>query len=198
MFQTPIEPVTPDSIPRSLSTLIRAFEDDPIARWVFPDQAGYAAGFIAVISAFAGIACPRQTVQQIGGFAGSAVWLPPGAEPDEEDLGKAVERGVDETRLPAVLGLLEQMSARHPKEPHWYLPFIGVAPAFQGRGYGSALLAETVHTCDVQGLPAYLEATSPANIALYWRHGFVALEPIRVDGSPPLTPMRREPAPVRA
>jgi GNAT superfamily N-acetyltransferase len=194
MVETSIQPVAQASLPRCLSTLTQAFEDDPIARWVFPDPAGYAAGFPAVVGAFARIACPRETALQIGGFAGTAVWLPPGAEPDEEALGQAVARGVDEARLPAVFGLLERMAERHPTEPLWYLPFIGVISAFQGRGYGSALLAETARTCDREGLPAYLEATSPANIALYRRHGFVPLEPIRIDGSPPLTPMRREPA----
>jgi GNAT superfamily N-acetyltransferase len=193
MVETSIQPVAPANLPRCLSTLTRAFDDDPVARWVFPDPAGYAAGFPAVVSAFAGIACPRETALQIGGFAGTAVWLPPGAEPDEDALGRAVALGVEEARLPAVFGLLERMAERHPTEPHWYLPFIGVTPAFQGRGYGSALLAETARTCDREGLPAYLEATSPANIALYRRHGFATLVPIRVDGSPPLTPMRREP-----
>lgn len=197
MVEASIQPVAPTSLPRCLSTLTRAFQDDPIARWVFPDPAGYAAGFPAVVSAFARIACPRATTLQIGGFAGTAVWLPPGAEPDDEALGRAVALGSDEARLPAVFGMLEQMAERHPTDPHWYLPFIGVTPECQGRGYGTALLDATVRTCDREGLPAYLEATSPANIALYRRHGFATLEPIRVDGSPPLTPMRREPGAAR-
>ncbi len=39
-----------------------------------------------------------------------------------------------------LFALFEQMGGSHPAEPHWYLPFIGVDPAWQGAGYGSELM----------------------------------------------------------
>lgn len=70
---------------------------------------------------------------------------------------------------------------------------IGVDPAKQGNGYGSALLKHAVERCDGEGKPAYLESSSPRSIPLYQRHGFELLGTIQVGSSPPLFPMLREP-----
>jgi len=80
-----------------------------------------------------------------------------------------------------------------PPGAYYLLQFIGVEPAGQGRGIGSALLAHTLERCDREGARAYLDATSPDNKRLYERHGFQAGEPYALAGGPPLWPMAREP-----
>jgi hypothetical protein len=47
--------------------------------------------------------------------------------------------------------------------------------------------------CDDEGMPAYLEATTERNRALYERHGFVALGPLELPGGPTMQAMWREP-----
>ena len=69
---------------------------------------------------------------------------------------------------------------------------IGIGPGWQGRGFGSALLRPILERCDRERLPAYLEASSPRNRALYERHGFEVAEEMRVSDSPPLWRMWRE------
>jgi ribosomal protein S18 acetylase RimI-like enzyme len=91
------------------------------------------------------------------------------------------------------VSILEQMSAAHPKEAHWHLAFIGVDPAYQGRGIGAALLRHTLARVDEERLHAYLESSNPANVPLYRRHGFEVVREIRVGGSPTVTPMIRAP-----
>jgi ribosomal protein S18 acetylase RimI-like enzyme len=86
------------------------------------------------------------------------------------------------------------MDNHHPHQPHEYLWFLGVVPAAQGRGVGSALITPVLERADEAGYPAYLEATSPRNRALYERHGFRAGAPFAVAGGPPLWPMWRDPA----
>ena len=86
-----------------------------------------------------------------------------------------------------------QFEAHHPHGAHWYLPLIGVDPARQGHGYGSALLRHALARCDRDGVPAYLEATGPRNRALYERHGFAAVGTIRAGAWPPIWPMVRRP-----
>lgn len=97
-------------------------------------------------------------------------------------------------RTPVALGTLAKVEARHLREPHYYVAYVGVAPAGQGRGLGTRLLEPTLARCDREGVPAFLEASSPRNAALYERLGFEHLEEVRFLGSPPLRLMRRAPA----
>jgi len=85
------------------------------------------------------------------------------------------------------------MEEWRPKEPHWYLPFIGVDPSAQNRGIGRALMSYGVSRCVQQGQSVYLESTNPRNISLYERHGFEVMGEIRVGKAPLITPMLRRP-----
>ncbi|HSI27286.1 MAG TPA: GNAT family N-acetyltransferase [Aeromicrobium sp.] len=62
------------------------------------------------------------------------------------------------------------MHAVHPKEPHIYLLYLGAREP--GRGVGGALLTALTQDADRQGLPVYLESSTPASARLYARHGF--------------------------
>jgi len=92
-----------------------------------------------------------------------------------------------------VFAFIEQMDKFHPKEPHWYLPMIGVDPTQQNKGYGAMLMKHALAVCDREGLPAYLESSNPRNITLYLRHGFEIAGTIQAGSSPAMFPMRREP-----
>jgi GNAT superfamily N-acetyltransferase len=85
------------------------------------------------------------------------------------------------------------MEASHPAFAHWYLSLIGVDPAAQGRGLGSALMHHVLAEVDSVGVPAYLEATSPRNRTLYERHRFESIGVIQHGGSPPMWPKIRYP-----
>ena len=104
-----------------------------------------------------------------------------------------MERSIDPKRLQVAAFMMEQMQSYHPAEAHWYLPLIGIDPAKQRRGYGSALLRHALERIDQERRGAYLESTNPANILHYQRHGFEVLGTIQVDDAPPLFPMPRQP-----
>lgn len=179
---------------RLATALTFAFVADPAARWLYPDPLQYFRFFPRFVRAFGGGAVGLGMAYYTDGFAGCALWLPPGEGPDEAALGELIERSVPRHQHREVFALLEAMGAVHPTEPHWYLPLIGVDAAFQGRQLGSALLRHTLKMVDRDGLPAYLEATSPRNISLYERHGFRRLEPLQVGTCPPIMPMWRVPS----
>ena len=82
----------------------------------------------------------------------------------------------------------------HPPGSYWYLLFMGVVPARQGQGLGSALMAPVLERCDHENVRAYLDATSERGKRLYERHGFEAEEAFRPLGGPPVWPMWRQPA----
>jgi ribosomal protein S18 acetylase RimI-like enzyme len=176
-----------------VDTLTLAFSADPAARWLYPDSRRYLERFPGFIKAFAGAAFEHGSAYCAVDHAGAALWLPPGVRPDEEALSALVKNTVGERRRADVLALLEQMDRCHPAEPHWYLPMIGVDPASQGKGCGSALLAHTLERCDREDALAYLESSSPKNIPLYIRHGFETLGTIQAGSSAPLFPMMRRP-----
>ena len=51
---------------------------------------------------------------------------------------------------------------------------MGAEPQWQGQGLGTALMRPVLERCNDKEIPAYPEATSPRNRALYQRHGFEA------------------------
>jgi len=181
---------------RCLAALTLAFSGDPPCRWAWPDPQQYLEAFPRFARAFGGRAITHGTAHYYEGFSGVALWLPPGAAPDEESLVKVIENTVADGRKGAMFSMFEQMDALHPLEPHWHLPLIGVDPAHQGKGIGSALLSHILEVCDVQNVLAYLEATSPLNVPLYERHGFEAVGSVQVADSPRIIPMLRKPRPM--
>jgi GNAT superfamily N-acetyltransferase len=179
---------------RASSVLLLAFAADPITRWTWQDPQVYVAHFPAFVLAFGGRAFDHGAAYVAEGGAGAALWLPPGIEPDEQALGEIFERSAPARIQGEIAFLLEQMNRYHPSEPHWYLPLMGVDPARQNQGHGSALMRRALAACDRDGRPAYLESTNPKNIPLYERHGFKLLGTIQAGSSPPLFPMLRKEA----
>ncbi len=159
---------------RAVDTIVLAFATDPVARWCWPEASQYLTAMPRFIQAFGGQAFDHNTAWWSDDFEAAALWLPPGVGPDEEGIMALLHQTIPEQRHPAVLAVLEQMGASHPAEPHWYLPLIGADPGFQNQGHGSRLLRLALDRCDREGLPAYLESSSPRNIPLYRRHGFEA------------------------
>jgi ribosomal protein S18 acetylase RimI-like enzyme len=185
--------VKPEHEARAIDAIVLAFAQDPFARWVYPKPHEYLANCPIFTRAFAGRAFAHGTAHHVAGHSATALWLPPGVRPDEEALMSLVETSVAPDCLQDMFTMMAQMDGYHPEEPHWYLPLIGVDPAQQGRGYGSALLRHALARIDAEHAPAYLENTNPANTPLYARHGFEPIGSIQVEDGPPLLPMLRHP-----
>ena len=177
----------------AIDTIVLAFAADPVVRWCWPDSNQYLASMPSFTRAFGGGAFEHSGAYCTDDFAGAALWLPPDVHPEEDAVGEIVERTVSASIRGDLFAILEQMAKFHPAAPHWYLPMIGVDPAHQGKGYGSALMTYALQKCDRDHLPAYLESTNPRNVSLYRRHGFEVLGTIQVGASPPLVPMLRQP-----
>jgi ribosomal protein S18 acetylase RimI-like enzyme len=186
-----VRPVTAYEQQQAISALVLAFDGDPMMRWVFPDPHHYLQHFPQLVGALGSRAFDAGTAYCAGDFAATALWLPPGVEPDEQALVAVLQRDVAERRREAVFAIIEQLDTYHPAEPHWYLPVIGVDPTRQGRGYGSALLDRALKQCDAAHQAAYLESSNQRSVPLYERHGFEVLGTVQAADSPPLWPMLR-------
>jgi ribosomal protein S18 acetylase RimI-like enzyme len=187
-----VRPTTPADEVFAIDTIVLAFVADPVARWCWPDSHQYLTSMPSFTRAFGGGAFLHNGAHCTDDYAGAALWLPPNVHPQEEALGEVLERTVAASIRGDLFAVFEQMAKYHPDEPHWYLPLIGVDPAQQSKGYGSALMTYALQPCDVDHSLAYLESTNPRNISLYRRHGFEVLGTIQVGGSPPLVPMLRQ------
>jgi len=176
-----------------IDVITLAFCNDPMARWAFPEPATYLAAMPQLARAFGGNGFAHGAAHLVDGGLAAAMWLPPGVEPDAERMMALTEEHVPAHCLGDMMQIFERMERFHPTDPCWYLPLIGVDPACQGRGFGSALLRHATAQCDRDGVPAYLESSNARNIPLYQRHGFEILGSIQVGTSPTLVPMLRPP-----
>ena len=175
-------------------THTRAFGDDPVWRWLVPDDRRWKRGIPHVFRVAA--RDHLGTTWVTPGVTSVAVWAPPGHRVDRwrEAMHGPGDLAVFRSRSLIGMRLQGAMRTIHPREPHWYLYLLGTDPDHQGRGHGSAVLQPALDRCDDEGLPAYLESSKEANIPFYRRHGFAQREEFRpVADGPPLWPMWRAP-----
>ena len=179
------------------SALAAAFDGDPVFAWLLPDPSrrpGRLERFFKL--ELRHVVLPVGRVWIDDDATGASLELPPNAwkMPVRTQLAHGPEfTRIFGARLLHATALITVMERRHLREPHYYIQYIGVAPQGQGSGLGTALLRRTLDRCDQEGLPAYLEATSERNVALYERLGFEHLGELTLGSSPPLWRMRRPP-----
>jgi GNAT superfamily N-acetyltransferase len=178
------------------TTLDLAFHDDPISAWLLPDPAARRRLHHGLMRLFVDLALETGEVYVAGDAAGVAVWFPvdPAEQHDDDEFVKRAGAHLEDYE-PRLHRLLETMQAHHPaNEAHLYLNFLGVRPDLQGRGIGAAMLRHRFRGLDADGVPAYLESSTPRSAALYAREGFGRQGELMLpDGGPELTPMWRTP-----
>ena len=175
--------------------LARAFFDDPVMGWLFPEATGRTATLPRFFSAhLAKVVLPHGEVYTTEGVAGGALWEPPG----KWRLGlRGQLRMLPDfirlfgRRLPLASRGLSLVEARHPAELHWYLAVLGTEPARQGQGIASGLMGPVLERCDKEGTAAYLESSKDSNIPYYERHGFQVTGEIQLPSGPTVWPMWR-------
>jgi ribosomal protein S18 acetylase RimI-like enzyme len=135
-------------------------------------------------------------------LAGAAIWTPPGYSGLElralpgmlrRSLFMCGWRGL--VTIMSAHRVLDERLARHVPEPNYYLSVLGVGPARQGQGIGSALMQPITERCDRERIPASLATNLERNLRLYERHGFRVVDEIHVPRTEiPTWLMRRDPA----
>jgi GNAT superfamily N-acetyltransferase len=188
---------TDAEIPGVTRLLADAFTDDPVFAHLLP--AGTRNRDARLVRCFKVDARRSHGLRGtwLHGSAGAAVWFPPGRAfetPWEQVRNAPSYARIFGRRLRIASHLATTMARHHPRAPHWYLLYLGTAPAAQGTGIGGALLAAMLAECDARGEAAYLEATTEQNRKLYLRHGFQDRDPLPLpDGGPVMYPMWRDP-----
>jgi len=167
--------LTEKEIEKASFALAKAFMNDPLQTYVFPDPEERARKSPAHFEAVLRYGVMFGEVYGTEDLSGAVVWLNPGntaVSPEKAELA-----GLD--KLPELLGndaaqrFFEVMDFLDPyhlgdiPEPHWYTLVIGVDPSFMGKGVGRSLMATGLERAAASKLPAYLETAAPTNVRFY-------------------------------
>jgi GNAT superfamily N-acetyltransferase len=187
MAEPKIARIAEDQIEVAAGILARAFHDDPPMVYAVPDACERARLLPQLMRTFVSYATmfgeplmtddPPQAV---------ALWLPlVEFDTPERDHQAGIDRIPDILgaenfgRLMHIAGIAERFHKQTAPEPHLYLQFLGVEPARQGQGLGSALIRPMLEQADAKGLQCYLETFQPRNVPLYKKHRFkIAIEEV--------------------
>jgi len=177
--------------------IVEAFYDDPTWSWAFPDPTLRRSQHRRFWRLFVDAAVRRQSAWLAAHETSTSVWVPPGdveLSPAEEELLESLLSELLGSDAARVVEAFELFEDAHPRdEPHFYLSLLATHPRHRGHGYGLQLLADNLAQVDERRLPAYLEASNPANVPLYERHGFRVVGLFDLpDGGPGVHTMWRD------
>lgn len=177
------------------ATLARAFYDDPVFSYFIPDDSKRLKKLEAVMGILFKLGLPHGACYTTANYESIALWRPP----NEWDVPfwAYIVNGPKMIsafggNLGRVLSTMDKMEKIHPHRPHWYLQTIGTDPAFQGKGYGGAIMRDRLAAVDAAHLPCYLESSKDTNIPIYRSFGFSVTGEISIPAGPTIWPMWRE------
>jgi GNAT superfamily N-acetyltransferase len=181
-----------EEVPRLARLLSVAFADNPVSDWLFQgEQDAFHPGFF---TAYLNLALDAGHIDQALDGSAVAVWINHTTTPKLERFRKE-SADVMGAHLPRLVLLEATLYQAAPQQPHWWLAFLGVLPAAQGRGQGGRLLR---HARTWQGdTMTYLEATSRRLVGYYRRHGFADGPALPIPQGPTVHPMWVRPDPGR-
>lgn len=180
------------TVAEARTLLARAFVDDPLMVWFFPDDESRLHACAALFGLFAEhyMASGRVDVRRRDHLAGVAMWRLPDAEaadapeslPTRSGLLTALLGAERAARLGRAFAPVQEM---RPPAPHAYLHLLAVDPELQGRGIGGRVLEPGLTAAWEAGLVACLETANPDTIPFYESHGFVVRHELRLDADGP-------------
>jgi len=189
--ETPVEATAAD-VDEVARTLSDAFAADPHMDWFMRADSRRDAARLAFFRQLVGEGMVSGRIDRPAGGGAAAIWMPfewlgPAPLSAELKLLPTMLRATGWSRFGRLLAIRADLDKHHPMQRrHAYLWFLGVAPAAQGRGVGSALLRAANARLDAEGLPAYLETGTTRNVALYRRHGYEVISEHRARADAPL------------
>lgn len=187
----------PERLDVLASTFGRAFVNEPMMLWPMGLAGDVADPLTRCFRYFLEEALRLGVVWEVADGKGAAVWVSPprahaweAADPwSQARIGALTDDGGQRYD-----DFWAWVDSRTPDEPLWLLDSIAVAPACQGRGLGSTLIAAGLDEAAAAGVPAFLSTGTRRNVDTYGRCGFrVTEEADAPGGGPHIWFMRRDP-----
>ncbi len=196
-MSTEAVPVTPELVRGAAQAVADSFFDNEIWVWMlrgdWQRRRLLPRHYRAMIRR---VYMPRGAAWTTPDTVGASLWFPPltlelSRRERLAELFSLLPEGIDS--FGRATRWEELISKHHPREPHWYLQTLAVAPSAQRRGAGTALIAPGLARADAEGVGTYLETQRESNIPYYGRFGFELTGEISLEDSPPLWLMWRAP-----
>lgn len=177
-----------EHLPAVMETLAQAFQTDPALSWILPDPAHRARALIGLFAVLVPADLRAGIALRSDGDEAASLWRAPGrAHSGLLEFLRSVVPLVASfgSNLPRGLRVQDGIDAHRPKGPFWYLHYVGVRPAHQGKGHGGRIIRAQTAIADAERLPCWLETATAENVPLYERLGFATTVEWDVPGGGP-------------
>jgi hypothetical protein len=117
-----------------LEVMARAFDADPVANFAVKQDARRSRRMNAFLKILFEPCLPHGELYVSDGLEGGAFWIPPGGR--ETGLRANLRflpnlvRSAGLARVPGLASAIDEVDKKHPHEPHFYLPMIGIDPPY--------------------------------------------------------------------
>lgn len=165
--------------------LAAAFHDYPWTRWSIPDD-DHADRLEKIQRLYLSHALEHGLVVVDAELSAVAAFLPPNSPPPSDRM----QRQVAELHGPR-LAALADLSLPSAPPGAWTLETVGVDPARQGGGRGTAVTAAGLAMIDERADTVALETSLDRNVALYERLGFTTVATTTIPDGPVVHSMIR-------
>jgi ribosomal protein S18 acetylase RimI-like enzyme len=184
--------LTKAQIKPAAAMVARAFQDNPLSVYFFPDVSERKSKLPYIFQFMIGHGLLYgEAYATSPNLEGVAVWLPSekASMTRRGDIGNEglsrlfkVERETA-AKWRSFDDYVSSMHKRLVPFAHWYLQLLGVDPAYQGKGYAGTLLKAMFTRIDKERLPCFLETDEKRNVSIYQHYGFKVVEEGIVPGS---------------
>jgi ribosomal protein S18 acetylase RimI-like enzyme len=172
-----------------VASLCESFADDPGLSWIWSQRLDRLQRLPYFFKAIVKGTLANGLVLHSSSSDAVSLWRPPGK--------------IDPTRIEILRGLPSMMKAfgsgreraqlmsatlkaKRPADiAYWYLQFIGVRPAAQGKGAGGDAIRAGLHFARQARSPVYVEVMNPANLDFYLHVGFKTIDEFDIPDAGP-------------
>ncbi len=187
MDDHPLQLAESDDYQRISPLLARAFFDDPVFAWLFPDHTTRLARMKRLFALLLRLHGPTARIVRGRNFDAASIWQPPGTAvlPFSTIARNAPQLlGIFGRHVLRSLALSKAIESHFPGGRFWYVHFVGVEPEMQGSGWGHAMMRQGLMIAGQDGLPTYLETARASNASFYESMGFRVIEEWDVENGP--------------
>ena len=192
-----------NDLTRAGEVLTEAFQDDPVFNAIFgkatlQQRHAFYASPVQYSLKYGQVAAPSPQIE------GVAAWVP--GKYAMMSLLRLILSGAFFTGMQMGMDISQRMAkvfkpidqdreAYMRGRAYLYLMMIGVAPPYQGQGFGRQLLQGVIDESQASGLPIYLETETEENVSIYEHFGFKVVDRVSLPLIDlPMWEMIREPA----